>query len=103
KIEETILHYNEGVIVVEAIKLLETGLSDHCDSVWVVNASFKKRLERLTERDNINIEEAHNRLYMQGSQELKLKQADVIIENDGPLETTYAQIWREWGKIGLPK
>ena len=103
KIEETILHYNEGVIVVEAIKLLETGLSDHCDSVWVVNASYKMRLERLTERDNINIEEAHNRLYMQGSQELKLKQADVIIENDGSLEGTYAQIWREWGKIGLPK
>lgn len=103
KIEETILDYNEGVIVIEAIKLLETGLSDRCDSVWVVNASSSKRLERLTKRDNINVEEAQNRLHMQGSQDLKLQRADVIIENDGSLEATYTQIWREWGKIGLPK
>ena len=103
KIEETILHYNEGVIVIEAIKLLETGLSDQCDSVWVVNASSRKRLERLTKRDNITVEEARNRLDMQGSQALKLQRADVIIENDGLLEATYAQIWHEWGKIGLPK
>ncbi len=40
---------------------------------------------------------------MQGSQALKLQRADVIIENDGSLEATYAQIWHEWGKIGLPK
>ena len=103
KIEETILHYNEGVIVIEAIKLLETGLSDQCDSVWVVNASSRKRLERLTKRDNITVEEARNRLDMQGSQALKLQRADVIIENDGSLEATYSQIWNEWGKIGLPK
>ena len=103
KIEETILNYQEGVIVIEAIKLLETGLSDYCDSVWVVNASYNKRLARLTERDNINIEEAQNRLHMQSSQELKLQRADVIIENESSLDVTYAQIWREWGKIVLPK
>jgi dephospho-CoA kinase len=103
KIEDTILDSNEGVIVVEAIKLLESGLSGHCDSVWVVNASFQQRLERLIQRDNIDAEEAQNRLHMQGSQELKLQQADVIIENSGLLEETCVQVRHEWGKIVLPK
>ena len=103
QIEDAISNYKEGVIVVEAFKLLETGLSDQCDSVWVVNASYNKRLARLTERDNINIEEAQKRLHMQSSQELKLQRADVIIENESSLDVTYAQIWREWGKIVLPK
>ena len=103
KIDETILNYQEGVIVIEAIKLLETGLSDYCDSVWVINASDNKRLARLTERDNINIYEAQNRIHMQGPQELKLQRADVVIENDDSLDATYVQIWREWGKIVLPK
>ena len=103
KIEETILDSNDGVIVVEAIKLLESGLSNHCDSVWVVNASFEQRLERLIQRDNINAKEAQNRLHMQGPQELKLQQADVIIANSRSLEETYVQVWYEWGKIEMPK
>ena len=103
KIEETILDSNDGVIVVEAIKLLESGLSNHCDSVWVINASFEQRLERLIQRDNINAKEAQNRLHMQGPQELKLQQADVIIANSRSLEETYVQVWHEWGKIEMPK
>ncbi len=103
KIEETILDSNDGVIVVEAIKLLESGLSNHCDSVWVVNASFEQRVERLIQRDNINAKEAQNRLHMQGPQELKLQQADVIIANSRSLEETYVQVWHEWGKIEMPK
>ena len=103
KIEETILDSNDGVIVVEAIKLLESGLSNHCDTVWVVNASFEQRSERLIQRDNINAKEAQNRLRMQGPQELKLQQADVIIENSRSLEETYVQVWHEWGKIEMPK
>ena len=92
-----------GVIVVEAIKLLESRLSDHCDSVWVVNASLQKRLERLVRRDNINTEDAQNRLLMQGSQQLKLKRADVIIENEGSIDETSVQVRYEWGKIEMPK
>jgi dephospho-CoA kinase len=103
KIEERILEGDEGVIVVEAIKLLESRLSDHCDSVWVVNASLQKRLERLVRRDNINTEDAQNRLLMQGSQELKLERADVIIENEGSLDETSVQVRYEWGKIEMPK
>ena len=103
KIEERILEGDEGVIVVEAIKLLESKLSDHCDSVWVVNASLQQRLERLVRRDSINTEDAQNRLLMQGSQELKLKRADVIIENEGSLDETSVQVRHEWGKIEMPK
>jgi dephospho-CoA kinase len=103
KIEERILEGNEGVFVVEAIKLLESRLSDHCDSVWVVNASLEQRMERLMRRDNINTEDAQNRLHIQGSQEWKLKRADVIIENDGSLEETSVQVRHEWSKIEMHK
>ena len=57
----------------------------------------------MIQRDNINAKEAQNRLHMQGPQELKLQQADVIIANSRSLEETYVQVWHEWGKIEMPK
>ena len=58
RIENLISTTNKDVVVVEAIKLLESGLSDKCNSIWVVDASEKVRLQRLMERDNISSFEA---------------------------------------------
>src|SRR6185503_11248903 len=69
------------VLVVEAIKLLESGLRNVCDEIWVVIAPREVMLERLAAR-GVGRAEAELRLRNQYSEEEFRSAADVIIEND---------------------
>ena len=87
------------VVVIEAIKLLEGGLKDVVDAVWVVNASEERQLARLMAGRGLPAGEAARRIALQNSQADKLRQADVVIENDGDLAATRAQVERAWGNL----
>ena len=87
----------EPVVVVEAIKLLESGLVlSLCDQVWVVTASPERQLQRLWEQRGMMEDEARRRMAAQSSQEAKVQRADVVIHNDGALEDTAAQVRAAW-------
>ena len=90
----------EDVVVIEAIKLLEGDLRNAVDAIWVVNASPETQLQRLISQRGMSPEAAARRIALQNSQVDKLKQADVVIENDGDIEATRAQVAREWAAIG---
>ena len=87
------------VVVIEAIKLLEGGLKDVVDAVWVVNASEERQLARLMAGRGLPAGEAARRIALQNSQADKLRQADVVIENDGELAATRAQVERAWAEF----
>ena len=87
------------VVVIEAIKLLEGGLKDVVDAVWVVNASEERQLARLIAGRGLPAGEAARRIALQNSQADKLRQADVVIENDGDLAATRAQVERAWAEF----
>ena len=87
------------VVVIEAIKLLEGGLKDVVDAVWVVNASEERQLARLMAGRGLPADEAARRIALQNSQADKLRQADVVIENDGDLAATRAQVERAWADL----
>ncbi len=86
----------QDVIVIEAIKLLEGELKDKVDAVWVVRASEARQLERLMARRGMSREEAARRMAVQNSQADKLRQADVVIDNEGDIEALRALVAREW-------
>ncbi|MCD6289510.1 MAG: dephospho-CoA kinase [Anaerolineae bacterium] len=87
----------EPVVVIEAIKLLESGLVlSLCDQVWVVTASPERQLQRLWEQRGMSEEEARRRMAAQSPQEVKVRQADVVIRNDGALEETVSQVRAAW-------
>ena len=90
----------EDVIVIEAIKLLEGDLQNAVDAVWVVNAAPAAQLARLITERGLSESEATQRIALQNSQADKLRQADVIIENDGQLAETRAQVRQHWAAIG---
>ena len=100
EIERIISQAEHAIVVVEAIKLLESELSDGCDAVWVVTATPEERLQRLISRDELDGVTAQQRIDMQATQEEKLKRADVVINNSGRLQETGVQVQRAWGKIG---
>jgi len=88
-----------SVVVVEAIKLFEAGLSELCDAVWVVTCTPKIQIERVMRARQMSAEDARARLDAQGSFEEKLKRATVVIDNSQDNEATLAQVKRAWDAI----
>lgn len=89
---EQISSSSEPIIVLEAIKLLESSLRAELDAIWVVNASESIRKERLLKLRGMSPEVAQQRIAAQAPQRDKLAQADLIIENDGCWEDTVKQV-----------
>lgn len=89
------------VLVLDAIKLIEAGIADHCDEVWVVDAALDVRLSRLMERNGIDRDEALHRINVQPPQEEKLARADRVIDNSGTLDETRAQVEAIWQSLNL--
>ena len=87
------------VVVIEAIKLLEGDLKNAVDAVWVVDASPEAQLERLMVERGMSEAEAAGRIGVQNSQAEKLRQADVIISNDGGFDDVRAQVERYWEEM----
>ncbi len=89
----------QRVVVIEAIKLLETDLADACDAIWVVDASAQTQLRRLQERRNLSEEDAVKRVYMQAPQAEKIARATRVIRNDGSVEDTWKQVQAGWNDV----
>ncbi len=95
----------QPVIVIEAIKLLEGNLINMVDTVWVVDSSQETQYRRLIEKRKMSQDDARRRVMIQGPQGDKLKQAQVVIKNDGSVEDTWRQVqtaWEEMQRLNAP-
>ena len=86
------------VLVIEAIKLLESGLRNICDEIWVVHAPRATMLERLAAR-GLPRAEAELRLGSQATEEEFRSAADVVIENGADRDRTKQQVQAEWARL----
>ena len=89
---------DNDVMVVEAIKLLESDLRNVCDEIWVVVAPKPLLLERLQAR-GLPKAEAELRLLRQASEEQFRAAADVVIVNDGDRDATHARVREAWERL----
>ena len=87
------------VVVIEAIKLIESGMHERCDELWAVTCLRQQQVSRLTDRRGLSLAEAEQRINAQPPQEEKVAWADVVIDNSGDLARTRAQVHREWQRI----
>ncbi len=96
----------QKVVVIEAIKLLESDLAKMVDAIWVVDASPETQLKRMTDKRKMSEDEAKRRIFAQRPQTDKVARADVIIMNDGSVEETWKQVQVAWNgirrKVGEP-
>ncbi|WP_258359616.1 dephospho-CoA kinase [Moorella sulfitireducens (nom. illeg.)] len=88
-----------AVVVVEAPLLIEAGMNNMVDAIWVVTAPAKVRLKRLMERDNLSLQEAESRLRAQIGEEERLRCATRVIPTGGDLEATRAAVLAAWREI----
>ncbi|HEX5808919.1 MAG TPA: dephospho-CoA kinase, partial [Anaerolineales bacterium] len=86
----------QKVIVVEAIKLLESELRNYCDVIWVTDAPQEVQIERLIRKRGLSREDAVQRVHSQPAQKQKLAAATVVITNNGSYEDLWKQVNEAW-------
>jgi len=92
-----------SVVVIEAIKLLESDMAAGCDTIWVVDTTEELQTTRLIQKRNMSESIAKQRIASQSPQALKLQSAKVVITNDGSFEDTWEQVQDAWAKLPRPK
>jgi dephospho-CoA kinase len=89
----------QNVIVIEAIKLLESPLRSQCDTIWVTDAPQQVQVERLIRKRGMSQQDALQRVQMQSAQKEKLDAANVVITNNGSYDDLWKQVSEAWKKI----
>jgi dephospho-CoA kinase len=89
---------SERVAVLEAAILLEAGWQWLVDEVWVVVASPETAVSRL-EAAGMEREHAEARIRSQLSNEERVYQADVVVENDGTADELEAKVQSLWEQL----
>jgi dephospho-CoA kinase len=95
-IEDEIRDAPLPVVVLDAIKLIESGWADKCDAVWVVTCRRDQQVERLMSTRGYSRQEAVTRIDAQSPQEAKVARANTVIDNSGTLEQTREQVTAAW-------
>ncbi len=83
----------DGIAVVEAAILIETGNYKRFDKLIVAVCRPEQQVERAMHRDGVTREEALARLARQMPLDEKRKYADYIIDTSGTKEETLKQVW----------
>jgi dephospho-CoA kinase len=89
----------QSVIVLEAIKLLESPLRESCDKIMVTYAPANVQLGRLMLKRGMSEDAARQRIAAQAPQEQKTAVADYVIRNDGTFEETWRQVLVAWQQM----
>ncbi|MEW6240286.1 MAG: dephospho-CoA kinase [Chloroflexota bacterium] len=90
---------SQKVVVIEAIKLLESELHKACDAIWVTYAPEEVQVERLMRKRSLGREEALQRIRAQLPQSGKVAQASMVIRNSGSYDELWNQVTAAWRRI----
>ncbi len=83
---------DNGIAIIDAVKLLEGGSAKLCQTKWIVLCSEEQELARLLARRSMTQEEALARIHAQPSIAARLSLVDEVIDNSGSLEQTRRQV-----------
>ena len=90
-----------GVVVLDAVKLVESGHADRCDEVWLVTTNPEEQVTRLMKRNSLSEAEARRRVAAQPSLDAKCARANRVIDNSGTRETTRNQVLAAWKDLPI--
>jgi dephospho-CoA kinase len=90
---------NDAVVVHDVPLLAENGLAPLYDTVVVVDASPDTQLDRLVRLRGMPEADARARMAAQATRADRLAVADVVIDNDGPVEELAPQVHRLWDDL----
>jgi len=88
-------------VLKEAALLVETGSYKTLDKLIVVTAPLNVRMQRVSERDHLQVEEIMARVKNQLPEEEKVKLADYVVINDSGLDHLKDQVMKLHQKLML--
>lgn len=86
-----------GVVVVDAVKLLQSELLPLMDVVWVIRCSPEAQMRRLTQNRGMTPEAARQRVAAQPK--FAHPRVTTVIENSGSLEELRQEVERMWERL----
>ncbi|MFJ9177796.1 dephospho-CoA kinase [Streptomyces sp. NPDC102360] len=89
----------DSVVIHDVPLLTENGLAPLYDLVIVVDASPETQLDRLTRLRGMSEEDARARMSAQATREKRLEIADIVIDNDVPLERLRERVDEVWAEL----
>ena len=87
-----LLAEKEDIFFMDLPLLFELQYEDWFDQIWLVDVTEETQLSRLMTRNALSQKEAEKRIAAQLSLQEKRNRADVLIDNNGPLELTQEQL-----------
>lgn len=85
-------------LFIEAALLIEEGYAGIVDELWYIHAEEEVRRQRLKSGRGYTDEKIDSIIHSQLSEEVFRTHCDVVIENNGTLESVYTQIEKELGE-----
>ncbi|MGJ5750793.1 dephospho-CoA kinase [Streptomyces puniciscabiei] len=86
----------DAVVVHDVPLLTENGLAPLYDVVVVVDATPETQLERLVRLRGMTEEDARARMAAQATREQRRQIADIVIDNDVPLDALHKRVTEVW-------
>lgn len=83
---------NDGRLFLDAALLIQTGMHERVDHVWLVIADAETRIRRVMKRDNVDRREVGRRINVQLSDEQMIPYASELIENNGDLLALHKRV-----------
>ncbi|MGW6136717.1 dephospho-CoA kinase [Streptomyces sp. NPDC055140] len=89
----------DSVVVHDVPLLAENGLAPLYDVVVVVDASPETQLDRLVRLRGMSEEDARARMAAQATRDKRLDIADIVIDNDVPLDELHRRVDAVWADL----
>jgi dephospho-CoA kinase len=84
------------IIIIEAIKLLESGLKERCDCIWSVTAPLDAIYRRLGETRGMDRAQVEERLSQQSIRNISADKVDLNIVNQGGVPALWTEVSSQW-------
>jgi dephospho-CoA kinase len=91
------------VLVLDAVKLVESGQYKICQAVWCLVVDRANQIDRLIHKRNLTHKEALQRIVVQPPSEKKNVQTDIpiiYIDNNGSMDELVQNVERLWQEFG---
>jgi len=89
----------QPVVVIDAIKLLESPLVQYCREIWVVTCPPEQQIARLMTRRGLSADEARLRVSAQAPQADKVARATEVLDNSGTVAALLQQVDAAWARL----
>lgn len=90
---------DDAVVIHDVPLLAENGLATLYDLVVVVDAAPETQLDRLTRLRGMTEQDARARMAAQATREKRLEIADIVIDNDVPLDALRQRVAQVWADL----